>query len=76
MTFIICKFTKNFNKDLYYVYENKFKFTNIEVYTKVNIDNVGINYFLVFLDHLHKLINRIFYLKIIFTLHIQYHFHL
>jgi hypothetical protein len=30
-------------------------------------------YFLAFLDHKHKLINRIFYLKIIFTLHIQYH---
>ena len=75
MTFIFCKFTKNINKDLYYVHKNNFKLTNIEVHIKINIGNVGINYFLAFLDHEHKLINRILYLKIIFTLHIWYHFH-
>jgi hypothetical protein len=42
------------------------KLTNIEVHKKINIGNVGINYFLALLDHQHKLINRVFHLRIIF----------
>jgi hypothetical protein len=50
------------------------KLTNIEVHKKLNIGNIGINYFLACLNQEQKLINRIFHLIIIFILHTQYYF--